>query len=76
MEVLAEIVAARVDQVHGDIARLTERFRTKPARREPRHPQRPAGAYGAASSTSSAVPFACSLRNDSLLVFSSRRRTR
>ena len=27
MQVLADIVAARVDQVHGDIARLTERFR-------------------------------------------------
>jgi GAF domain-containing protein len=27
MQVLADIVAARVDRVHGDIARLTERFR-------------------------------------------------
>ena len=30
MQVHADIVAARVDQVHGDIARLTERFRAKP----------------------------------------------
>ena len=27
MQVLADMVAARVDRVHGDIARLTERFR-------------------------------------------------
>jgi len=29
MQVLAEIVAARVERVHGDIARLTERFGAK-----------------------------------------------
>jgi GAF domain-containing protein len=30
MQVLADIVAARVDQAHGDIARLTERFKGQP----------------------------------------------
>lgn len=30
MKVLADIVAARVDQVHGDMARLTERFEPRP----------------------------------------------
>ena len=74
MQVLADIVAARVDQVHGDIARLTERFRAKPGRVA--SPQPAPTPYGAASSTSSAVPLACSFRNDSLLVFSSSRRTR
>ena len=29
MEVLAAIVATRVEQVHGDVARLTERFRAE-----------------------------------------------
>jgi GAF domain-containing protein len=32
MKVLADIVAARVEQVHGDIARLTERFSARDAR--------------------------------------------
>jgi len=31
MQVLADIVAARVEQVHGDIARLAERFRDRPS---------------------------------------------
>jgi GAF domain-containing protein len=30
MQVLAEIVAARLEQVEGDMARLTERFRSRP----------------------------------------------
>ena len=31
MQVLAEIIAARVEQVHGDIARLAERLRDRPS---------------------------------------------
>ena len=35
MQVLAGIVAARVEQVQGDMARLTERFRPRSPRAEP-----------------------------------------
>ncbi len=67
MEVLAGIVAARIEKAQGNLSRLTERLKI---------PATVAGAQGAASSSSSGTPRACSCRKLSLLVFSSSRRTR
>ena len=68
MHVLADIVAAQIERTHGSIVRLSNRLSA--------NQPSPERGYGGASRTSSEVPRACSCRNDSLLVFSSSRRTR
>ena len=66
MHVLAAIVAARLERAGQHSPGAAIRGGATDAD----------GLYGAASSWSSAVPWPARVRNDSLLVFSSRRRTR
>ena len=65
----------RSDRAHARQHGAAERTGSRPPSRAP-EVKRPSGGYGAASSCSTGTPRACSYRNDSLLVFSSSRRTR